>query len=162
MVSIRRFEKTDQEQIRELITTIMSEEFKEDQAVFPTADIENIPQSYGGLGEAFFVATNGQQVVGTVAVKREDDRIALMRRLFVAAAYRKKQIGLQLIDRALEFCEEVGYKEVIFRTTSRMESATKICQKKGFTPRAKLKMGDIELYKLAVSLRDGLKKVKVS
>ena len=138
MITIRRFNSPDAKCVRSLITQIMNEEFRDETAAYPNDDLEDILRTYGAPGEAFFVASQGDKIVGTVAIKKEDDRLALMRRLFVAPSHRKQQLGLKLIDRALGFCQEMGYAEVIFRTTSRMEGANKICQKCGFVPRAKL------------------------
>ena len=155
MVTIRRFVVEDGEAIKQLVTDIMDHEFHADKAAYPIDDLLEINRTYGGLGEAFFVAVSGARVIGSVAVKKEDDRIALMRRLFVATEFRKQQIGLKLIDRVLKFCDEVGYQEVIFRTTSRMEGAAKICQKRGFVQRAKIQMGPMELLKFYLAIRNG-------
>lgn len=157
MIQIRRFDEKDQKAVKGLITKIMTEEFHQEASIYPTEDLEDIQGSYGGLGEAFFVATEGAQVIGTAAIKKEDDRIALLRRLFVAPPFRNRRIGLELIDRALQFCEEVGYQEIIFKTTSQMKGAIEICQRRGFVPRAKLGMGAVELLKFSLSLRDGKK-----
>ena len=156
-VTIRRFENSDGPLVRELISSIMDAEFHAVKSAYPTDDISHIEQSYGGLGEAFFVALNGSKVIGSVAIKKEDDRVALLRRLFVDPAFRKQQIGIKLIDRALKFCDEVGYKEIIFKTTSQMEGAAKLCQKCGFVQRAKLSLGNVELLKFSLSLRNGVK-----
>ncbi len=157
MVTIRRFAAEDGEAVRKLVSEIMDQEFDADKAAYPLDDLLEINRTYGGLGEAFFVAISGDKVVGSIAIKKEDDRIALMRRLFVASEFRKQQIGLKLIDRVLKFCDEVGYQEVIFRTTSRMEGAAKVCQKRGFVQRAKIQMGPMELLKFSLSLRNGVK-----
>ena len=162
MVTIRRFKTTDGLAVGKLISHIMSGEFQEAQSAYPTDDIERIGSAYGGLGEAFFVAVIDSKVVGTVAVKKEDNRVALLRRLFVDSTYRKRRIGLKLLNRALQFCDKMGYQEIIFRTTSYMRSANQICQKRGFVQRAKLKMGPIELLKFSLSLRNSLKKAKSS
>ncbi len=159
MITIRRVTSQDQPQVAQLIHEIMEQEFKEDSPAYPTHDIQNIEKTYGGLGEAFFVAINGTRVVGTAAIKKEDDRVALLRRLFVAPAYRKQRIGLKLIDRALQFCDEMGYQEVVFKTTSRMQAAAKTCQKRGFVQRAKLQLGDVELLKFVCLLPNGHKKI---
>jgi GNAT superfamily N-acetyltransferase len=158
MVEIRRFAPGDEKAVTKLITGIMSEEFREDQAAYPTDDIQDIPRTYGGIGEAFFVAVTGGEIVGTVGLKKEDDRSALLRRLFVAKDHRKKQMGTKLIQRALKFSEEVGYQEVVFRTTSRMKSASDVCQKCGFVQRAKLVLGPIELLKFTYSLHHAASK----
>jgi GNAT superfamily N-acetyltransferase len=92
-------------------------------------------------------------VVGTVAIKKEDSRVALLRRLFVASTHRKLKIGKRLIDRALDFCREVGYEEVVFKTTSKMAGAIDLCKKNGFIQRAHIVLGPIELVKLSLCLR---------
>ena len=152
MVQIRRLEKQDAEAVKKLISGIMNGEFREEKAVLSLEDLENLGASYGNFGEAFFVAEEGRKIVGTVAVKREDDRIALIRRIFVAPEYRMKQIGFRLLDRAIEFCKEVGYRELIFKTTSRMSAAIELVKKRGFQSRAKVPLGPMELLKFSLSL----------
>ncbi len=152
MITIRRFAPEDQSQVVRLIHEIMEQEFKDDRPAYPTQDIESISQTYGRLGEAFFVAVMDHQLVGTAAIKKEDDRVALLRRLFVAAPYRKQDIGLKLIDTALQFCDKMGYQEVVFKTTSRMQAAAKTCQKRGFVQRAKLQLGNVEILKFVCAL----------
>lgn len=160
MITIRRVTAEDQGQVVELIHEIMNQEFKDDSAAYPTQDIENLSQTYGKLGEAFFVAVIDKRVVGTAAIKKEDDRVALLRRLFVAPAYRKQQIGLKLIDMALQFCDKMGYQEVVFKTTSKMQAAATTCQKRGFVQRAKLQLGNVELLKFVCALPNGQHKTK--
>ena len=160
MITIRRFIPADGESVRQLIVGIMDKEFQDAKDAYPTQDIDHIDQSYSGLGEAFFVAINGNKVVGSVAIKKEDERVALLRRLFVDASYRKQQLGDKLIDRALKFCDEVGYKELVFKTTSQMVGAVKLCQKRGFIQRAKIQLGSLELLKFSLPIRNGLKDQK--
>lgn len=152
MVQIRRFNLADKEPIKKLISGIMDGEFQADKEAFSIEDLEDLERHYGNFGEAFFVAEDGKKIVGTAAVKREDDRIALIRRIFVAPDYRKKRIGLRLLNRAVEFCKEVGYRELIFRTTSRMTAAIELVRGQGFQSRAKVPMGRVELLKFALSL----------
>lgn len=147
MITIRRFAEEDHDEVVALIQGVMAQEFSEDTHAYPTADLDSIKETYGGLGEAFFVAVDGKRIVGTVGIKREDDRIAFLRRMFVSPDYRGQKIGSKLIERALQFCEEVGYGEFVFRTTSRMTKAIDLCKKNGFVQRAKIELGPIELFK---------------
>lgn len=151
-IVIKRFDTDDKEYIKNLIDSIMAEEFKDDQQAYPNQDIETIETSYGKIGDIFFVAKDKNKIIGTVAIKKEDERVALLRRLFVHTDYRNKKIGMKLIERALDFCREVGYQELVFKTTSRMQGAIQLCQKKGFVQRAKLQLGEIELLKFTLSL----------
>ncbi len=156
MITIRRSVQEDDAAVVDLICGIMDKEFHDAKHAYPTEDVECIEKAYGGIGEAFFVAVENQsrKVVGTVAVKKEDGRVALLRRLFVAPTHRNLKIGKRLIDRALEFCREVGYEEVVFKTTSRMSGAIDLCRKNGFVQRAHIVLGPVELIKLSLSLRD--------
>ena len=154
--------KDDETAVVDLITGIMDREFHDAKHAYPTEDVECIEKAYGGIGEAFFVAVDNksQRVVGTVAIKKEDDRVALLRRLFVAPTHRNLKIGKRLIDRALEFCREVGYEEVVFKTTSKMSGAIDLCRKNGFTQRAHIVLGPVELIKLSLSLREDILAMK--
>lgn len=152
MVHIRHFDHKDAEAIKKLINQIMDGEFRDEKAVLSLDDLDSLKESYGRLGEAFFVAEDGKKLIGTVGVKREDDRIALIRRVFVAPEYRNKQIGLRLLNRALDFCKEVGYRELVFKTTSRMSSSIELVKRLGFQSRAKVPLGKVELLKFSLSL----------
>ena len=153
MIQIRRFETQDGKAVKELIHQVMDGEFQEEKSAFSFDDLERIEESYGQLGEAFFVAEEGKKIVGTIGVKREDDRKALLRRMFVSPEHRKRKIGLELLNRAIEFCEEVGYSELVLKTTSRMADAIELVQKRGFQSRAKVPMGQVELMKFSLSLK---------
>lgn len=153
MVIIRKCHENDQTAAKELIIKILSQEFSKESPAFPIEDLSEINHSYGKLGEAFFIASDNGVIIGTVAIKQEDERTALLRRLFVETAYRRRKIGGQLIDRAIEFCRDVGYEELIFKTTSTMSHAIRLCEGKGFVPRARLDIGPVQLVKFTLYLK---------
>ena len=151
MISIRKCEPNDQKAVKKLIGQILHKEFPKETATLE--DLEDISDSYGKLGEAFFVAVSDNVIVGTVGVKREDERTAMLRRLFVDSSHRRKKIGTQLVERAIGFCREVGYDEIIFKTNSAMKDAIKLCEKKKFAPKAKLDLGAMQLLKFGLFLK---------
>jgi len=151
MIKIRKFDAKDEQAVRNLIAGVMQQEFPQSLSAFPLDDLNHIQDVYGKLGEAFFVAETSKQIVGTVGIKREDDRIALLRRIFVSPDHRNQKIGIQLVERAIEFCKEVGYQEVVFKSSSKMDGAIRLCQKKGFHQRAKLEIGGLELLKFVLA-----------
>lgn len=154
-MEVRKIKQSEYTKAKELIDNILHSEFPEDADAYPLEDLKDIDASYGHLAEAFFVAVDDKSnLIGTVAVKREDDRTAFLRRIFVDPNSRGKQIGKKLIKRAIDFCQEVGYEEIIFKTTSRMQSAIKLCEKYGFVERAKLDLGAIELLKFTLFLKE--------
>ncbi len=153
-MEIRKIKKEEYKQTQELVTSIMKNEFSEDITAYPLQDIDDISNSYGNLGEAFFIASNNGVIIGTVGIKREDKRTALLRRIFVHPKYRRKRYGSKLMERAIEFCKEVGYQEIVFKTTSKMEGAIALCRHKGFLERAKIDLGGIELLKFTLFLKE--------
>lgn len=153
MITIRKCHQSDQKAARDLIIKVLSEEFPKVSRAFPIDDLNDIASSYGKVGEAFFVALANHMIVGTVGIKQEDERTALLRRLFVDPAHRRKKIGGQLVERAIGFCREVGYDELIFKTDSTMDEAVRLCEKKGFIPKAKLDLGGVRLLKFALFLK---------
>jgi GNAT superfamily N-acetyltransferase len=155
MIEIRKIKKEEHDKAQDLIISIMKNEFAEDIDAYPLKDLDDISASYGNIGEAFFVGVDSHDVVvGTIAIKREDDRTALLRRVFVHPDYRRRQLGSMLMDRAIEFCREVGYQEIILKTTSKMTGAIKLCQSKKFVERAKIDLGNVELLKFALFIKE--------
>ena len=151
MISIRKCEVGDQRAVKKLIHRILCDEFPKEANTLE--DLENISDSYGKLGETFFVAVSDNVIVGTVGIKREDERTAMLRRLFVDSTQRRKKIGTQLVDRAIGFCREVGYDEVIFKTNSAMKDAITLCEKQKFAAKAKLDLGPMQLLKFGLFLK---------
>lgn len=163
MVTIRAVSHQDDPQVKALITGILEKEFPAEERAFLSTDIESVSKNYGDEGDAFFVACDDRVIVGTVGIKREDERSALLRRIFVEPEYRRKKIGSQLILSAIGFCKEKEYKEIIFKTTSRMQDAIRLCQATGFIRRATIQLGSLDLFKFTLRLggdsrQQGMKK----
>ena len=154
-LNIRKFKPQDAKAVKALVTSIMAKEFPNDSHAYPSDDLEDIPVHYGNIGEAFFVAEDDKgRIIGTIAVKRDDERHALMRRFFVSPEYRGKNIGRELLKYVVHFCKEVGYQEIMVKTTASMERAISVCRAHGFTEKARIDFGGMQLYKLALFLRE--------
>lgn len=133
----------------------MSSEFSTAKSAYPTQDLEDILAAYGqSPRETFLVATDGEDVVGTVAIKQDDNpQWALLRRLFVSPQHRGKGIGGKLVHAAISFCRQHGYRHLRFRTTMQMARAIRLCEKAGFQVKDRLYWGPMELliYELHLS-----------
>ncbi len=151
-MEIRRFNLKDESQVKKLITDILKDEFAVDQKAYPPSDLDSISNVYGGKREAFFVGEESGKVIGTIAVKEESKKVAILRRLFVNPNYRGKDYGLSLIDRALDFCREKGYHEVIFHSSARMKAAIGLCLKRGFVEKQRLNLDGVDIIRFALVL----------
>jgi len=152
-IKIRKFSQDDEPKVQELIKKILGDEFPESAHAYPVDDLNDISGAYGKLGEAFFVASRNGHILGTVGIKCDDERTALLRRLFVSAESRGQRLGEQLLDRAIQFACECGYQELIFKTTSTMDQALHLGKKKGFVPKARIEVGPVQLLKFVLNLK---------
>ena len=152
MHKLRVFTKDDAAGVKELILSILTKEYPFDKSAYSDSDLERIGEVYGGNKEAFMVIEEGGDIVGTVGVKEDDKDTALLRRLFVDLKHRKKGYGNELIDRAIGFCREKGYKRIFFRCTDRMSEAMKLCVKKGFKEIEALEVSGFKIHNLELKI----------
>ncbi|MFA6320687.1 MAG: GNAT family N-acetyltransferase [Candidatus Omnitrophota bacterium] len=152
MSAIRTFKKDDAEGVKSLILSILSKEYPFDRSAYSDSDLDKINDTYGGKRDSFFVIEEAGEIVGTAGVKEESHTEALLRRLFVGLKHRKKGYGTSLIDQAINFCRDKGYKKIYFRCTDRMADAMHLCIKKGFKETETLKIGGFQIHKLELSI----------
>ncbi|MDD5428843.1 MAG: GNAT family N-acetyltransferase [Candidatus Omnitrophica bacterium] len=154
MSMMRTFKKEDAEGVKNLILNILSKEYPFDRSAYSDSDLYKIGDTYGGKRDSFFVIEDGGQIVGTAGIKEESHTEALLRRLFVDIKHRKKGYGTDLINKAITFCKEKGYKKIYFRCTDRMADAMRLCVKNGFKETEKLKVGGFQIHKLELSIAE--------
>ena len=150
---IRPLHKQDEEAVRDLIFSILDEEFSVEQRAYPATDLEAIEKHYRGPRDIFLVAVEDHRIVGTIAVKEDDAKTALLRRIFVDSAYRGKRYGSQLVDQALAFCRKKGYKRVAFRGTASMEKALALMRRKGFVEKERIRFGGVDMIHFNLTFR---------
>ncbi len=151
-MEIRKFEPKDQQQIKELITDILSKEFFMDQQAYPSYDLDSIAQVYGGERETFLVCEEDGRIAATIAVKEESKKTAILRRFFVRPDSRGQGYGRLLIDNAFAFCKQKSYSEAVFHVSTTMKSAIELCVKKGFKEKEKLDLGGVKIIKFSLTL----------
>ncbi|PIQ82048.1 MAG: hypothetical protein COV76_05790 [Candidatus Omnitrophica bacterium CG11_big_fil_rev_8_21_14_0_20_64_10] len=151
-MTVRPAVQEDTPQIVALVRSILGGEFPQDQAAYATDDLEHFTQTYGGTGSTFLVAEKDGRIVGTLGIKAEGARTAVLRRLFVDPQQRRHGIGSKLFDEALAFCRQQKYREVIIRTSTRMEKAIRLCLSKGFGEDDRWQLADVTLIRYRLKL----------
>ena len=149
---IRPLQKQDEEAVRDLIFSILDEEFSVEKKAYPVTDLDAIEKHYRGPRDIFLVAVEDGRIIGTVAVKEDDAKTALLRRIFVDEIYRGKRYGSQLVDKALAFCREKGYRRVAFRGMASMEKALALMKRKGFLEKERIRFGEVEMIHFNLTL----------
>lgn len=150
---IRSFQQQDYEGVKELISSIIDKEFAEEAKAYQYGDLEDISKAYGKLREKFLVAEEDGKIIGTVGIKEDVEKTALLRRLFVHPSHRSREIGSMLVDTAIDFCKMNHYKDISFRATSRMAAAIKLLTvKKGFQEVQRCFFENLEIVILSYKL----------
>ena len=152
MVDVRRIKPEERDQVRDLITSVMQEEFPQESPAYEYRDLDDVLAHYSGDRETFLVAEQDGAIIGTVAIKEDGPDTALLRRIFVHKDYRGRGYGKRLLRSAMEFCFERQYKNVTFRGTDRMQNALQLCLKSGFEEQDVAELGDFNLILLAKKL----------
>ena len=152
---IRVAQPADCPHILELVTNILVKEFPSDQSVYTTEDLTHLMETYKGPQSTFLVAEQDRQIVGACGVKAESQETAILRRFFVEPRSRGRGIGLRLLKEALQFCSSQGFREVVIRTSTRMERAIRMCCSLGFQEDGRWALGQITLIRFRLRLMHG-------
>jgi len=151
-MEIRKFSESDGEGVKELILLILEKEYPFDRKAYSDTDLDNIGSTYGGPRDTFFVIAKNHRIVGTTGIKEDSKETALLRRIFVDSEERGKGYGSQLIKKAIVFCRDKGYQEIVFRATSKMIQAIELCKKNGFKEKDKLDLGGFFIYRFILKI----------
>lgn len=138
-VQIKRFDPADQQGVVDVIVPIQREEFGIPITAEDQPDLKAIPSFYqSGTGD-FWVAKNGDQVVGTIGLKDIGAGRAALRKMFVSAAWRGREFGIaaRLLQRLLEESRNRGVRQIYLGTTDKFLAAHRFYEKHGFTEVAK-------------------------
>ncbi len=152
MLEVKDYKPEDSESVRNLILSILKDEYPFDMNAYSETDINDITGIYGGEKNTFFVIKDKDKVIATLGVKNESDKTALLRRLFVDKAYRKRGLGTSLVKKAVSFCESREYKEMVFRATDRMKDAIRVLEKNGFKKMESLEVSGFHIHKYLLNL----------
>ena len=87
---------------------------------------------YDSRKDYFAVAELDGKIVGSIVINGLSDEIAQVRWYLVHPDARGRGLGRQLIDGALAFCRERGFKKVTLWTISELKAAAHLYRQAGF------------------------------
>ncbi|MFW9782739.1 MAG: GNAT family N-acetyltransferase [Candidatus Heimdallarchaeota archaeon] len=89
-------------------------------------------ESYDSKKEKLWIVEQGNEIIGSIAITKIDDKTAQLRWLLVEPHMRNYGIGTKLIHEALNFSKNQGYQKVILGTFSDLIIARRLYEKHGF------------------------------
>lgn len=97
-------------------------------------ELESLPGVYGPPGGELLLAKRGDHVLGCIALKSLEPRVAEIKRLFVRPQARKTGVGQALVAAAIACARQLGYGEIKLDTLPEMEGAIALYRRNGFVP----------------------------
>lgn len=153
-VVIRPMEPGDVEAAKRVMLTVAAGIFDPDHpaATFVNrytaalADVDDYQAQYGPPWGTFLVAADGDEIVGTGAIRRIDDGTAELRRMWLLPAYHDRGIGYRLIQELFTFARAAGYRHIRLSTSAVQERAIRFYTRLGFYPIPPYRDTDDEVF----------------
>lgn len=95
-------------------------------------ELNEITIEYNHPTGALLLAYDGDKAIGCAGIRKIDDHIAELKRMFVDPGYRGLQLGPKLLQLALDEARQLSYHSIRLDTVPQMRSAIKLYQSAGF------------------------------
>ncbi|XP_066296685.1 N-acetylaspartate synthetase-like [Branchiostoma lanceolatum] len=95
-------------------------------------ELQDIFEWYNKTGSRFWVAVDGREMVGTVALHRVNDSRAKFTRMGVIPPYRRRGVARRLVRHVEAFCKSEGVLEIFMTTTEFHLNALSLYRKCGY------------------------------
>lgn len=95
-------------------------------------ETEHLQEKYGYPNGRLYIAFFDGKIAGCIGLKKIDDEICEMKRLYVRAEFRGKHIGNILAEKVINEAKKIGYKSIVLDTFPFLSAAIKMYKKMGF------------------------------
>jgi len=96
-------------------------------------ELKSLPGAYAAPSGRLLIAQCEQQAAGCVALRKLEDNICEMKRLYVRPAYRGHGLGRILVERVIAEARAIGYERMRLDTVaSSMQDAVELYRRMGF------------------------------
>ena len=126
MVKIRKYKKTDENNVKKLINKCLIEIFGKPHPEDKWEDFND----YEVNGGKFFLVEDNNAIIGTIAVINKGD-YGILKRMYIKKEYRGKGIAKLLLDKIIKFSKN-RFKRIELTTTRQMKRALSFYKKNGF------------------------------
>jgi GNAT superfamily N-acetyltransferase len=137
---IRPYESRDHAAVRALVVDInrelappaMRAAFEDYIARSLSEEIDRIPEYYAERGGGFWVALEGDALVGTFGLEGLDTETAELRRMYVRGDRRRGGIARMMLRHAEEVCRHAGCRRLTLSTSALQEAALALYRRSGY------------------------------
>ncbi len=134
-INIQPYTEDYQSGVIDLILDIQQNEFHIPITADDQPDLKTIPVFYQKGKGNFWIALDGENVVGTISLLDIGNNQAALRKMFVDKNCRGTSIGTagKLLKMLLDWAEEKHIREICLGTTPKFLAAHRFYEKTGFT-----------------------------
>jgi N-acetylglutamate synthase-like GNAT family acetyltransferase len=97
-----------------------------------TNGVHDLVERFDDKKDCMYILENGGVLAGCVAIAHVDAATAQLRFFFLEPEIRGHGAGHDLLDRAVDFCQEKKYERVFLWTFSMLMAARHLYERKGF------------------------------
>jgi len=125
----------DREQVQSLVFGVLAEfDLKPDPDV-TDADLLDIETNYLNRGGLFdLIEDENGKLVGTFGLYPLDANTCELRKMYLMPAVRGQGLGKYVLRKAVERAKEMGFKEMVLETSSKLVAAIQLYRQFGFLP----------------------------
>jgi N-acetylglutamate synthase-like GNAT family acetyltransferase len=133
-INVRTYTNNYKEDVANLVVTIQRSEFFIPITLDDQPDLKEIDKVYQIKKGNFWIATHDGKLVGTIALIDVGNSQGALRKMFVDAKYRGKEMGVakKLLDTLLQWAHHHQFAELFLGTTEKFIGAQKFYEKNGF------------------------------
>lgn len=96
-------------------------------------EVASLPGKYAAPEGRLFLAFVDEILAGCIALRKIEDGVCEMKRLFVKEDFRGQKIGIKLIEKLIEEAQRIGYEKMRLDTfPPKMAKAVKLYESHGF------------------------------
>ena len=132
MIQIRRIEPHEVPLAKELIYRVAHQVFNnqrplEESIAFYESkgelhDIDEVQQAYFANNGTFLVMIDRDQIIGTGAIRKIDEEVCELKRVWLLFEYHGRGLGYRIIQELFTFARERGYQRIRLETERHVQS----------------------------------------
>ncbi len=96
------------------------------------AELQDLEKMYGAPSGGIILCKEQTIFIGCVAIRKIDNEISELKRMYVQPLYHQHGIGKALLEKAIKLAAQCGYRKIRLDTLNHMIPATNLYKKYGF------------------------------
>jgi putative acetyltransferase len=134
-LTIRPATNDDRERVAELVFGVLAEFGLEADPETTDADLQDIEANYSGRGGLFEVIEDGHSnLIGSFGLYPLNKTTCELRKMYFIPRARGSGLGKYVLERTITRARELGFKQIVLETSSKLIAANRLYTQFGFKP----------------------------